>query len=668
MGMILPLAVIIPGSSPSSFAYAAPITPEPDFPSVANQTTASPYDGTYSGTFNYEYREKTPNKDYPVKSNAEYVYGKWTAVSLKVTVTFETRQNQTQQSAQLVGQWSVDITNVIVDDPAFGAGQGVTPVNDPKTSRGSSANLPYGTTATGSLTGAEASFISISFPNNAYLKTAGTEGNIKVSVADWVLSGDSWAGYTFQKGSPLSVEENEHSAGVHYLQYEVSFKNWNLKKLTDDTCVYDGTYSGLLAYEYRERAWKTKWTKADVDEETEPVGEWISDSFKLSVTFKTSPTPNGKVVSAKITRVACSDPIFETGAEGIPLASTASTVYLPPDPTKPDPWPNADKSQYPVGFGVKFSNEAMLKTGPKSGNPVASGMIRVSPDGRILYGDTWSARTLRGVLSEEMLKNAPFVVDMSQYERYEIRFKSWKLTKEPYTNQKAEEVQESASNVNNAIKIRRTGASEWVQYDGTGLKSGDEIEAGSTGKAIIQTPDNDALTMKPNSALTTREWVAGTNYSFELTSGGLHTQVEKSNRKFEIKTPTAVVAVHGTEFTIDVDADGATTVMVFDGAVSVTDITSKNGITLVMGQSATIPKTQAGLTQQDMLGRVKYAPPGSVDKWWEKTPASTASPTGEPPWRAVAIVFLAIAVIFLISGQVFAAQLKRKLRQKSRIH
>jgi hypothetical protein len=56
-----------------------------------------------------------------------------------------------------------------------------------------------------------------------------------------------------------------------------------------------------------------------------------------------------------------------------------------------------------------------------------------------------------------------------------------------------------------------------------------------------------------------------------------------------------------------------------------------------------------------MLGRVKYAPLGSVDKWWEKTPASTASPTGEPPWRAVAIVFLAIADNLLISGQVFAS-------------
>jgi len=44
-----------------------------------------------------------------------------------------------------------------------------------------------------------------------------------------------------------------------------------------------------------------------------------------------------------------------------------------------------------------------------------------------------------------------------------------------------------------------------------------------------------------------------------------------ASRRFEVRTPTAVCAVRGTEFTIDVDARGQTEVRMFTGLMSVTD-------------------------------------------------------------------------------------------------
>ena len=82
-------------------------------PVVTNKTFS--YDGTYSGTFNYEYQDIDRFSGKIIKS--------WTAGSLTATLTLKTLRS----SGDTV---FLDVTNAIVSDPSFKTGtEGVDPVS-----------------------------------------------------------------------------------------------------------------------------------------------------------------------------------------------------------------------------------------------------------------------------------------------------------------------------------------------------------------------------------------------------------------------------------------------------------------------------------------------------------------------------------------------------------
>ncbi len=83
----LPLADISPSGEP---VYAALIGTNPASPDVAYQADTSPYDGTYAGTFNYEYQQRTLNPNYPATSKEKYTLSPKVQASFTLTVTFET--------------------------------------------------------------------------------------------------------------------------------------------------------------------------------------------------------------------------------------------------------------------------------------------------------------------------------------------------------------------------------------------------------------------------------------------------------------------------------------------------------------------------------------------------------------------------------------------------
>jgi len=84
--------------------------------SESETATESIYDGTYTGTFNYEYMDKDRFGDKVITP--------WTAGSFTLTLTFKT----IEVSDDLV---SLDVTNAIVSDPGFETGAGgVNPEGD----------------------------------------------------------------------------------------------------------------------------------------------------------------------------------------------------------------------------------------------------------------------------------------------------------------------------------------------------------------------------------------------------------------------------------------------------------------------------------------------------------------------------------------------------------
>lgn len=131
------------------------------------------------------------------------------------------------------------------------------------------------------------------------------------------------------------------------------------------------------------------------------------------------------------------------------------------------------------------------------------------------------------------------------------------------------------------VQIRRNGASAFAPAEQEmALQVGDTVRTGPDSRARIVTEDDNTLILTQNSVLTIGR--AESNYEddsqnsdFNLDSGKVRAIVTKlatSNSSFQIKTPTAVAGVRGTDYVVEVDPDTEeSAVTVLDGGVDVED-------------------------------------------------------------------------------------------------
>lgn len=106
---------------------------------------------------------------------------------------------------------------------------------------------------------------------------------------------------------------------------------------------------------------------------------------------------------------------------------------------------------------------------------------------------------------------------------------------------------------------------------GDPLAEGDSLRTGADGRATVVFDDASRVEVGPKSLFVLEEAESKTA-AMRLNFGSLRAWVAKiASRRFEVRTPTAVCAVRGTEFAIDVDARGHTGVRMFTGLMSVSD-------------------------------------------------------------------------------------------------
>lgn len=215
IGTILPLADISQGGGGQVYA-ASTNARQPESPDVVYQSDASPYDGTYSGLFYYEYQEWKQSKD------GKWGLGEPVKASLKLTVTFQ------HIDAPFTDRWILKITRIIVDDPAFGTGAKGIDLDFSNSSPGS-ASLPLNAT---SLKYPLPFGLNIDFPNGAKLSTmfpGMPVDDLKVGFAEWTLAGSRWQAGSTPKGHPLSGEWSAQNAAEN--RFRVTFKSWSLIKI-----------------------------------------------------------------------------------------------------------------------------------------------------------------------------------------------------------------------------------------------------------------------------------------------------------------------------------------------------------------------------------------------------------------------------------------------------
>jgi|GEM_PF-4394766 len=160
------------------------------------------------------------------------------------------------------------------------------------------------------------------------------------------------------------------------------------------------------------------------------------------------------------------------------------------------------------------------------------------------------------------------------------------------------------------VSIWSAESGQWEKAEeGMSLLAGDKVKTGANSSAIIMTPEETNFSLEENS-----EFVVGEKKSavetWYLNLGKLLVKVQKklsAGSKLEIKTPTAVCAVRGTEFALESSAED-TSLAVLDGEVFTASRVEPEAreIVVVVNQEIVIPRKVAGILRPVPLG-VRWA-------------------------------------------------------------
>src|SRR5215470_15912492 len=144
------------------------------------------------------------------------------------------------------------------------------------------------------------------------------------------------------------------------------------------------------------------------------------------------------------------------------------------------------------------------------------------------------------------------------------------------------------------------------------LQWNDQLQTNNTGRLRVNLRDGSILSLGSNSQLRVVQHDATAQQTtLELLFGRLRSQVVKltqPNSKFEVRTPTSVAGVIGTDFLLIVTAD-RTTLVVFSGVVQITPLNGAGGapnqsqsVNVNAGQQVEVTATGVGqvgpVTQQ----------------------------------------------------------------------
>ena len=127
--------------------------------------------------------------------------------------------------------------------------------------------------------------------------------------------------------------------------------------------------------------------------------------------------------------------------------------------------------------------------------------------------------------------------------------------------------------VSGVVQVRRSGADRWdlVRDLPQDLAANDTVRTGQRAQATLAFEDGSRVELGGGAIFTLEEATRGRS-AIELSFGGIKAFVQRlGGRRFEVKTPTAVCAVRGTEFSVDVLQGGRTQISLFKGLLGVED-------------------------------------------------------------------------------------------------
>src|SRR6202049_2242294 len=147
------------------------------------------------------------------------------------------------------------------------------------------------------------------------------------------------------------------------------------------------------------------------------------------------------------------------------------------------------------------------------------------------------------------------------------------------------------------------------------LGPGDRVDTRGGGRMVIELTDGSLIVVQPESMIVIKDFRAAVSLRelFEIMLGSVRVKINHFAGRpnpYRINSPTASIAVRGTDFSITVDSRGETQVMVYEGVVEVTSlmdpaqsvvIEAGRGVLLVPGQGFQLFNTLFGreIAEQD---------------------------------------------------------------------
>ena len=167
---------------------------------------------------------------------------------------------------------------------------------------------------------------------------------------------------------------------------------------------------------------------------------------------------------------------------------------------------------------------------------------------------------------------------------------------------------------------------------GTSLPAESKIDTGK-GSMLLDLQDGSQVLVKPNSHVLLKAPNQEKGYWLELLLGKINAQVQKrlgNTPSFRMGTPTAVITVRGTRFSVDVDKKKRTHVEVYEGLVEVAGFLHGAPVMVRPGYSTGVPQNRDPEQPRGMDNRENdnrwnpgMAPGGRGDDDRQKQPGTT---------------------------------------------
>ncbi len=145
------------------------------------------------------------------------------------------------------------------------------------------------------------------------------------------------------------------------------------------------------------------------------------------------------------------------------------------------------------------------------------------------------------------------------------------------THAQSTTVEARVTSVKGAATLSRNGKNGTRLFRGTTLAPGDAIETGRGASVVIDLTDGSQVVVLPNSRVVIGSYQNAVSLRelLQITLGRIRVKINHFKGKpnpYRIKSPTASIAVRGTEFEVSVSALGETKVVVSEGAVVVASL------------------------------------------------------------------------------------------------